>query len=102
MPGIAGRCCKVLSGWVLESCSARMSHNFNLSLMKTDCTEEEIFRSSSKEELKSLAAKGQLAWKGKKVVLDPFAEIEFFYLIEVSGDNFTARGKFKIGAREED
>ncbi len=70
--------------------------------MKVDNTEEEVFHSSSKLELKNLATKGQLAWNGKKVVLDPFAAMEFFYLIEASGENFTVRGKFKIGAREED
>jgi SNF2 family DNA or RNA helicase len=69
--------------------------------MKTDCTEEEIFRSSSKEELKSLAVKGQLTWKGKKVVLDPFTHLEFFYLIEAIGENFLITGKMK-GTREED
>src|SRR5579872_2437133 len=78
-----------------------MSQIFNLSLMKTDCTEEEIFRSSSKEELKSLAVKGQLTWKGKKVVLDPFTHLEFFYLIEAIGENFLITGKIK-STREED
>jgi SNF2 family DNA or RNA helicase len=70
--------------------------------MKTDCTEEEILRSSSKEELKSLAAKGQLAWKGKKVVLDPFTGLEFFYLIEALGEKFSIQAKIKAGSREED
>jgi len=70
--------------------------------MKTDCTEEEIFRISSKEELKNLAARGKLSWKGKKVVLDPFIGLEFFYLIEASGDIFSVTPKIKIGAREED
>ena len=70
--------------------------------MKTDCTEEEIFRSSSKEELKSLAAKGKLVWNGKKVVLDPFTGLEFFYLIEAIGENFSVTAKIKVGAREED
>jgi superfamily II DNA or RNA helicase len=70
--------------------------------MKTDCTEEEIFRSSSKEELKSLAAKGLLAWKGKKVVLDPFTGLEFFYLIEAVGENFSVTAKMKAGGREDD
>ncbi len=69
--------------------------------MKTDCTEEEIFRSSSKEELKSLAAKGKLTWKGKKVVLDPFTPLEFFYLIEAIDESFLITAKLK-GAREED
>jgi len=101
MPGISGRCCKVLSGCVLASSSALASHIFNLS-MKTDCTEEEIFRSSSKEELKRLAAKGQLTWRGKKVVLDPFTEVEFFYLIEAIGENFLVTPKMKTGTREED
>jgi SNF2 family DNA or RNA helicase len=70
--------------------------------MKTDCTEEEIFRSSSKEELKRLAAKGLLAWKGKKVVLDPFTGLEFFYLIEAIGENFLVTAKIKAGSREDD
>ena len=70
--------------------------------MKTHSTEEEIFRSSSKEELKSLAARGQLVWKGKKVVLDPFTGLEFFYLIQSSGENFIVQAKIKVGAREED
>jgi SNF2 family DNA or RNA helicase len=70
--------------------------------MNTDCTEEEIFRISSKEELKNLAARGKLSWKGKKVVLDPFTGLEFFYLIEASGDVFSVTPKIKIGAREED
>ncbi len=70
--------------------------------MKTDCTEEEIFRSSSKEELKRLAVGGQLAWKGKKVVLDPFTGLEFFYLIEASSENFSVTAKIKTVSREED
>jgi superfamily II DNA or RNA helicase len=69
--------------------------------MKTYSTEEEIFHSSSKEELKSLAARGQLVWKGKKVVLDPFTGLEFFYLIESSGENFNVQAKIKVGPREE-
>jgi len=70
--------------------------------MKPHSTEEEIFRSSSKEELKNLAARGQLAWKGKKIVLDPFTGLEFFLLIDASGENFTVHAKIKVGAREED
>jgi len=69
--------------------------------MKTHSTEEEIFRSSSKEELKNLAARGQLAWNGKKVVLDPFTGLEFFYLIAASGEDFIVEAKIKIGPREE-
>jgi superfamily II DNA or RNA helicase len=61
--------------------------------MKPHSTEEEIFRSSSKEELKNLAARGQLAWKGKKVVLDPFIPLEFFLLIEAFGENFKVNAK---------
>jgi len=56
----------------------------------------------SKEELKSLAAKGQLVWQGKKVVLDPFTPLDFFYLIEVSGENFLVTAKIKVGSREEE
>jgi superfamily II DNA or RNA helicase len=69
--------------------------------MTSHSTEEEIFK-STKEELKKLAAKGQLAWKGKKVVLDPFSSLEFFYLIDSSGENFTVRGRIRNGSREED
>ncbi len=52
--------------------------------------------------MKSLAARGRLAWKGKKVVLDPFSSLEFFYLIEAAGENFIVHGKIKSGIREED
>ena len=69
--------------------------------MKHHCTEEEIFRSSSKEELKNKAARGQLAWKGQKVVLDPFTSLEFFYQIEALGENFSILARFKAGNKEE-
>ena len=51
--------------------------------------------------MKSLAAKGQLAWKGKKVVLDPFTGLDFFYLIEAFGEQFSVIAKIKAGVREE-
>ncbi|HEX2580031.1 MAG TPA: DEAD/DEAH box helicase [Rhabdochlamydiaceae bacterium] len=56
----------------------------------------------SKEELKNLAAKGQLVWQGKKIVLDSFTPLEFFYLIEALGENFLVTAKVKTGSREED
>ncbi len=52
--------------------------------------------------MKRLAAKGQLAWNGKKVVLDPFTGLEFFYLIEAIDESFLVTAKIKAGAREED
>ncbi|MBS0648701.1 MAG: DEAD/DEAH box helicase [Verrucomicrobia bacterium] len=70
--------------------------------MITDFTEEEIFRSSSKEELKRLAARGQLIWKGKKIVLDPFTGLEFFYRIVPAGEKYAVHAKMKMGSREED
>jgi superfamily II DNA or RNA helicase len=70
--------------------------------MKVDSTEEEIFRSSSKEELKGLAARGQLSWKGKKVVLDPFTGLDFFYRIQPAGEKYAVHAKIKVGPREED
>jgi SNF2 family DNA or RNA helicase len=70
--------------------------------MNTHSTGEVIFREATKEELKSLAARGQLAWKEKKVVLDPFTPLEFFYIIEAKEETFIVRGTIKAGAREED
>ncbi len=50
--------------------------------MSKEHTLEALFLSAktpSKEELKRLGALGVLTWKGKKVVIDPFTEVKFFY-----------------------
>jgi SNF2 family DNA or RNA helicase len=47
--------------------------------MSTNSTTSEILRSGSREELKRLALRGELTWKGKKVVLDPFTEVDYLY-----------------------
>lgn len=56
----------------------------------------------SQEELKRLAAKGELTWKGKKVFLDPFTPIEFFYQIDQVENSYTVQTKIKVGNSIED
>ena len=52
--------------------------------------------------IKEAAAKGSLTWKGKKVVLDPFLALGFFYEIEQKDEGiFSLTPKITIGAREE-
>lgn len=51
----------------------------------------------SEEEIKKLGAQGKLFWKGKKLVVDPFTPVKFFYEID---EAFLVHGKFAFGNKE--
>jgi superfamily II DNA or RNA helicase len=50
------------------------------------------------DEVKRLASAGKLSWRGKKLLLDPYTKIDFFYEIEPQGEEFLLRGKLSIGS----
>lgn len=53
----------------------------------------------SEEKIKSLGAQGKLFWKGKKIVVDPFTSVVFFYEVD---ETFQVRGKLRFGNKEAD
>ncbi len=55
---------------------------------------------SSKEEIRQLALKGQLAWEGKKVSLDPFQSAEVVFQVEAAGQDYCLKRLIYIGSRE--
>jgi len=62
-----------------------------------DNTLEQVLE--SEEEIKKLGAQGKLFWKGKKLVVDPFTPVAFFYEVN---DAFLVHGKFSFGTKEVD
>lgn len=54
-----------------------------------------------KEEIKRLALEGKLFWEGKKIVLDPFIEVEYFYEADAQEDgSIIVRGILRTKGKE--
>lgn len=59
--------------------------------------------SHSNEAIKLLAGTGRLFWKGKKLMVDPFTPVEFFYeALEKEGGLLEVKGRIRYAGKEED
>ena len=58
--------------------------------------------SHSNQAIKLLAKTGRILWKGKKLIVDPFSQVEFLFEAEAKEELLEVRGKLRIAGKEED